>query len=796
MLRSHVCLLLALTLGAVSAYDITGVTKVELNVTVTGLPSSLYPSNYEKVVTIVAGERNFVNLKSIPFGPTTVTVKYFQTIASVETMTFYGQTTHPRDGTADSHGIDILMLDQDPPNPVAINEGCKAIQSSVLTPYRLEKNSTNQLKITLVGGDTFASKSQISVLDHAGNATYVTIDDPGENGCPNVPGTFCITPSMLATAGNNGKLSIDADVKAVCGVYGDLPEQTIDVLPARIAFSVNIETDDEPVIDSIALGGSSTSYYVKDSTPSNALSVDITMDKACSTADSTTITATRHCTYNVASSADAVVGVAPASDTVSCLDGNTTVTMTHDFPATIGGSAVAADILTGICTVTYTVKHGGTAGRQDPSTLKYFIGPGSGLTSSPDTEFAFVSRLHYQTSAPLGGDNDASSALLLSGVTDPADKFAMYAEFSAQGGGKVSGIWACSESYVSIESPVTVDGNSTISSTVITDGNTFQATADVSYDSATDNARATAECWIEVYNPDNPSDTTRQTFYLHKEVVTYSPTPAPTPVCAPPPSCTQHQVAEVSTPQHLYIGNDPDPFAFVPDAIVGIHTQDASIFKPSLDIDVTHAVANCAEIEAKIQAVTTDGNGEIFHLSVKELYYQGDWHVVNTQLLVDKNNLQDTHVRVISTPHVPTGDALQLVNCDSGQVLMTLAVMQYHPQDLAVATNCSVNEYGDNERKDLISLSGQCHVILLMHNNDVCDTMDPLVLYCDTTCQQHDDTHYLRASASGTITVYEDAQCSTVSPGTGPLYATGISATSATSSIPDITHYSSQLYSA
>ena len=78
MLRSHVCLLLALTLGAVSAYDITGVTKVELNVTVTGLPSSLYPSNYEKVVTIIAGERNFVNLKSIPFGPTTVTVKYFQ----------------------------------------------------------------------------------------------------------------------------------------------------------------------------------------------------------------------------------------------------------------------------------------------------------------------------------------------------------------------------------------------------------------------------------------------------------------------------------------------------------------------------------------------------------------------------------------------------------------------------------------------------------------------------------------------------------------------------------------------
>ena len=554
--------------------------------------------------------------------------------------------------------------------------------------------------------------------------------------CSGEASDICLTPAAGETRGA-ATLSLLADADAACATVSKADISTV-VVQSTADVSATVD------FGALFISQESPSKYRINDANAGAITNTLTMSGTCSGTD-TSVKATTVCDSGTV-----------AESTVTCADAATTVAMTHPFPS---GTPNANN---GKCTVTYTPQYKGSD-LGTTSTLVYYFGTGSPAEAyAPEVDFAFVSKTE--------GIVDGTSLTLMA-------HFSSYDSVNAP----VAIEWDCAnrgQGQIRF-----VDANSNTQTGTVTGTGNPDSIAYIVVDESDDLTTCTA-------TGTTYSLSTVQTFDFNTPSPTYSPTPAP---CVAPDTCSTHAISETSSGQHLYPTTAFDFHDLPPGSVIAIHTQDAAIWQSSLSVNTQHAIDNCAEIEARVDSVTTDGNGNIYHVAIKELYYDGSWHNTSS-FFDDANGLSSTQFRVLSMPLVSTGYAGEIQDCDNGYaVLMRELILQHHGVDLNMSPTTCESEQGLNVRYAVADMSATCHVGFRAVNDDPCDETTPLALVCGTSCQEVGGK-YLKALSDGSVEVHSEDTCS--SGATGTLSETGDLDTLASTSslISDFNQYASKLY--
>ena len=187
--------------------------------------------------------------------------------------------------------------------------------------------------------------------------------------------------------------------------------------------------------------------------------------------------------------------------------------------------------------------------------------------------------------------------------------------------------------------------------------------------------------------------------------------------------------------------------------------------------------------------VSVDQSGNIYHIQIEQLYYNGQWH--NTSGIVgDASSLSQTVFRIVSRPFISTGFVVELRDCQTGAVQLRELVLEHYGYDLTEGqTQCD-----NNVIHAMVNFTDTCHVGFTAHNNDPCDSVAAIALPCNTVCQEYSGK-YLQASSTGVVTVYDDSAC-TVSPVALALTGNLDTRAPTNGALPDLDEYTSQLFSA
>jgi len=418
-----------------------------------------------------------------------------------------------------------------------------------------------------------------------------------------------------------------------------------------------------------------------------------------------------------------------------------TVTIPHAYKGEATGE---------MCTAVYTFIN--SVGRaSDPVTFTYYSGGvNEAYSYAPAIDFAFVS------------DTDLKNG----------DQVTLVAIASSQDSVPIAGSFVLSSAFATLDS-----------STTDTAAGHFTATYIVTDEDNIGTAAFTATAY---------SLDTVKTFYLNTATPTYTTQPTPAPACTFPPVCAAGQIGSTSLNAHVYVGSVTHT-ELPPGSVIAIQATDASMFQSDLTIDVAHAIANCGEIEARVDSVTLNANKDIYHMQLDDFYYDGQWDY-GSGLVTDSGSLPSpVSFRIVSAPQVATGQGIQLHDCNNGGALYTTLVMLQHYAFDEDDLPCMDRGGGGSFSALVVNLTDTCYVGFSTWDDTACSTTLPIRLPCMAgTCQGYED-HYLAADPMGDITVFSDSSCTVV---LGTLPTTGSLDMKATS--PGLagtySHYASEMF--
>lgn len=704
--------LFAAAAEAAAPYHVySDVSEFTISVLVVGKNSLMYPSSYSESITLSSDlvGMNTGSLVGIPNGETTITVTGRGKIAGTGDIKdlYRGETTQlVNSGTFQAFVITLLNLNAE---PTAANV-CPFITSASVAPGRAVRHAAddppNPSIVTYSAVDEGGAIANTAFTPKAGSATDIksNVTDCGDGN----DATYCFAAGADEALKEHEFLLAVTDNDAVdpCTTEMDINIEVIKRLGnIGIAFGL------QPVV--VDMRGSGGHTRVPDDT------IDVTFRLNAEAGD-LAITTTVACT-----GAPAVVssGTCLAANHAAC---------TFSLPYQGQTASQKCDATFLFTDVTGRVS--------DPIEYTYYSGLQT-FSLAPHVTFAFVS----------GVD-----------LTKNDTDFSVVVHVEDNDGTLTPPTWDCGDL-------VTGDGTTTgiVPGKVLVAVGSGQV-AHYTYSNTVTKANTISPACT--FTIERGGETLVKTFNFNTPYPASYPTPVPTPVATctlSADACVHAPLAEVSGPTWAYVtsGHRPSSLELTAGSVIVIHTTEAVAFHASVPPEIIAALNACGEIEAHVESVTYDSNQNVRVMGINRLFYDDVWHN-NTAIFTDAQ-LSDTTFRVVSAPLVSSGHVWVTNLCFGGELYPLsghlLTVPEYNAASY-LDEPCHL-ELGFNISRELVDLSGICHVGWIVHNDTLCDTSDVIGLPCDSLCVPYGSEYIMALGIDGRIQFYSDFLCSDEVPG-------------------------------
>ena len=761
----------ALLASVVHGQTISDIAKIDFTFTVLGMDIENYGSDFVKTFTLNSETPSF-RLGAMPHGQTTITAKAYDG----SNVLIYESVPFSEDFDSSSATATLVLQRLGFSDVTSDHNICPILLSWTISPMNLRPGRDTTISYTTFdpdGENGSPTKVELEIPQHQAGVTdgvvktdYAALDDPQDvtprsdhrygygsrvlnlDGSQELDGTTLLPRDTAITITANDTQGCAAPTNDVISTK---------IIPAVSDQDVNVVYAHRGLLSVTAQGDTSATDSSDDVTAGLVFQEACDGNQVVQTAISCVLVGT------TTPEADGGTVTHNINDVTCAANSGTSsspLLITLPFvPNTASGA---------MCTATFTIVSEGTTLTQT-NTFKYFSGSYTTRTAhEPEIDFVFISRTAVEDDKVIALVVDFRS---VNPLGTPS--------------------WTClgqnGGSVYETSNTLNFDEN---------DGSPFSETLvrtvkEVTIRDASQFVQAGTNCTATV------SDGTlsvSKVFNFNEDPFVYvsmSPTPAPSPApsqsCDAPVTCSTRSISETSQSTHMYVQQPFDAHALPAGSVIAVHTQDAHIFGANLGIDAQHAVDNCAEIEARVAAVSVDQSGNIYHIQIEQLYYDGAWH--NTSGIVgDATSLTETVFRVVSRPLISTGFIIELRDCQSNAVQVRELVLEHYGYDLTEGqTPCE-----DGVIHAMVNASATCFVGFAAHNSDPCDSVAPIALPCDTVCQEYSGK-YLQASSSGVVTVYDDSACTT-SPVALALTGNLDTRAPTNGALPDLDEYTSQLY--